>query len=405
MPIKFNFLRFRISNIVLFFLLIMWGTNFPTSIYYVVFLLVMLLVIHQILKYRKRIKFSRTEDYIASSFIFIWFYGIISGIVQGNNIHYVVANFAGMICYLLYFAFTTLELNKKKITKMVFIAGLSVSLIATVRIMSFLFNINNSIVSSLIGEGVGISSTGQIRVYFTTLASAYSLLGGSLFILLFRRKDIKILRIDKIPIALLYFVLTVSSVMFFASSKGFLLGALFVILGMPFFFSVKDLLNGRLNKALFVLCIIGFILLLFLMYFDYFSIVEMMFAREDESNVLRYEQLNYMLHDITLWGKGLGATVPGIIRSEEGPYGFELTYVNLLHKFGFLAIVLFLNWLYMFIRLAILMIKKKSLFYSSVAFSSLGYMFPSIGNPLLMHPSLVALNCLTLYLLRKENEK
>lgn len=398
-------MKFKVDKIILLFLLIIWGTNLPTSIYYVVFTLVFILALYQIVKYRKKIKFSKNEDYIAFSFILIWGYGVANGILHGNNINYIVANFAGMICYIMYFIFTTLELDKKKIVKIVFISGLSVSLIVILRIICFFINISNPIVDSIIGEGVGMSSTGQIRVYFTTLASAYPLLGASLFILLYQYREIDILRIDKIPLALLYFILTVSSIMFFASSKGFLLGALFIILCIPFFISVKSLLIGRLNKALFILFVIAFVILAFLLYFDYFSIIEMMFAREDESNSLRYEQLTYMLKDITLWGKGLGATVPGIVRSEEGPYGFELTYINLLHKFGVFALILFFNWLYMFIKLAFFMIKKKSLFYSSVALSSLGYMFPSIGNPLLMHPSLVVLNCLTLYLLRMENGK
>ncbi|RHJ49822.1 hypothetical protein [Bacteroides sp. AM10-21B] len=398
-------MKFKVNEIILFFLLIIWGTNLPTFIYYVIFILVFILALYQIVKYRKKIKFSQNEDYIALSFVLIWGYGIINGMLHENNMNYIVANFAGMICYIMYFIFTTLKLDKNRIIKIVFISGLSVSLIVVLRIVCFFINISNPIVNSIIGEGVGMSSTGQVRVYFTTLASAYPLLGASLFILLYQYRKIDILRIDKISLALLYFILTVSSIMFFASSKGFLLGALFIILYLPFFISVKSLLIGRLNKALFILLVIALIILAFLLYFDYFSIIEMMFAREDESNSLRYEQLTYMLKDITFWGKGLGATVPGIVRSEEGPYGFELTYINLLHKFGVFALVLFFNWIYMFIKLAFFMIKKKSLFYSSVALSSLGYMFPSIGNPLLMHPSLVILNCLTLYLLRIENGK
>ena len=398
-------MKFKVNEIILFFLLIIWGTNLPTFIYYVILILVFILALYQIVKYRKKIKFSQNEDYIALSFVLIWGYGIINGMLHENNMNYIVANFAGMICYIMYFIFTTLKLDKNRIIKIVFISGLSVSLIVVLRIVCFFINISNPIVNSIIGEGVGMSSTGQVRVYFTTLASAYPLLGASLFILLYQYRKIDILRIDKISLALLYFILTVSSIMFFASSKGFLLGALFIILYLPFFISVKSLLIGRLNKALFILLVIALIILAFLLYFDYFSIIEMMFAREDESNSLRYEQLTYMLKDITFWGKGLGATVPGIVRSEEGPYGFELTYINLLHKFGVFALVLFFNWIYMFIKLAFFMIKKKSLFYSSVALSSLGYMFPSIGNPLLMHPSLVILNCLTLYLLRIENGK
>lgn len=277
-------MKFKVNEIILFFLLIIWGTNLPTFIYYVIFILVFILALYQIVKYRKKIKFSQNEDYIALSFVLIWGYGIINGMLHENNMNYIVANFAGMICYIMYFIFTTLKLDKNRIIKIVFISGLSVSLIVVLRIVCFFINISNPIVNSIIGEGVGMSSTGQVRVYFTTLASAYPLLGASLFILLYQYRKIDILRIDKISLALLYFILTVSSIMFFASSKGFLLGALFIILYLPFFISVKSLLIGRLNKALFILLVIALIILAFLLYFDYFSIIEMMFAREDESN-------------------------------------------------------------------------------------------------------------------------
>lgn len=106
-----------------------------------------------------------------------------------------------------------------------------------------------------------------------------------------------------------------------------------------------------------------------------------------------------MLDDLSFWGKGLGATISGIVRSQDAPYGFELTYINLIHKFGVFSLFLFGGWAYMFFRSICILWKSKNI-ESVIVFSSLGYMFPSIGNPLLMHPTLVLLNCLTLYLIK-----
>lgn len=398
-------IRIRIEYLLFVFLLLIWGTNLPTTVYYVCSFLIIITAVYAALKYKLKIPYCKTEDYIAFSFVLVWVYGFVNGLLHENDINYVIANFFGMSCYIMYFVFTTLKVNREKLVKIVFISGICVCLIAFFRIICFFCNIQNSVIEALIGEGVGMSSTGQMRVYFTSLATAYPLLGASLFILLYQYREIKTLKIDTIFYSLIYFMLTVSVLMFVSSSKGFLLGALFVIISIPFFISIKGLMVGKLNMALFILLLIVCIVAFFLLYFDYFSIIEMMFDRDDVSNDLRYKQLDYMLQDLTFWGKGLGATVPGMIRSDEAPYGFELTYINLVHKFGLFSIVLFSNWLYMFIKSFSFLLKKKSLFYSSVALSSLGYMFPSIGNPLLMHPGLVILNCLTLYLLRLENGK
>jgi hypothetical protein len=35
----------------------------------------------------------------------------------------------------------------------------------------------------------------------------------------------------------------------------------------------------------------------------------------------------------------------------------------------------------------------------------MGYLFPSIGNPVAMNPMCVTLNCISIYLLRKDDKK
>ena len=127
-----------------------------------------------------------------------------------------------------------------------------------------------------------------------------------------------------------------------------------------------------------------------------------MFEKEDISNIARYEQLNFLLADMKLLGNGLGATVPGYISNPELPYGFELTFINVIHKFGIFSIVLFFNWIYMFSYLFKQCWNKKNIITNVVMLASLGYLFPSIGNPLLFHPSLVILNSIVLYHIKLE---
>ena len=66
---------------------------------------------------RLKMKFyfsNKIEDYIALFFFLVWLYGFIRGIILDNNITYIVANFAGMICYLFYFILCCLYLGYQK---------------------------------------------------------------------------------------------------------------------------------------------------------------------------------------------------------------------------------------------------------------------------------------------------
>jgi hypothetical protein len=388
------------SKIFVIFLLFCWATNISTSYYYVVYTFVLLLFFAIIFCKRIKIPTGRREDYIAFSFLLVWLYGISIGFLNGNNISYIMNNFAGMVCYASYFMFTKTRLTLHETSKLLIISGIIVCFISAYRMFSFVSGIRIPGFVWLVGSDVGISSTGQLRVYFSTLTIAYGLLGISLYTFFWPSKENQISFLNKRYISLLLFLLSFITLSFIASSKGFLLGGLFIICYVPFLTSLKSLKSFHINKMLFIYILMLLLIIVALIYFEYFSIIEYMFDREDASNKERYDQLYYLIKDCNFLGNGLGAIVPGSVRAEDAPYGFELTFINLIHKFGAFSLILFWGWLYMFFVLSKYIYTKKNLYYSIIAFCSLGYLFPSIGNPLLMHPSLVVLNCLTLYYIR-----
>jgi hypothetical protein len=344
-----------------------------------------------------KISFGRKEDYIALVFLLVWLYGFFRGLLNGNNRQYVVANFAGMICYFFYFVLLAFKCNLKILTKLLFLSGFILSLIVILRMVFFVLGVTIPFFKDI---DIYLSSTGQSRVYFSNIAITYSLFGSSFYALLFPFNLKTSSFLYRRGVAFLNFVLTAIVIFFITSSKGFLLGGL-AILGLIIFASyIRDLLIVKFNKGVFGVILIVILLFSFLVYFGYFTIIENMFSAQDISNKMRYEQLHFILDDLTFFGKGLGATIDGLVRSEDAPYGYELTYLNLVHKFGFMSLFLFIGWIYMFIVSMRFIFMKKQTLYAIVALASLGYLFPSLGNPLLMHPSLVVLNCLTLYFLR-----
>ena len=105
-------------------------------------------------------------------------------------------------------------------------------------------------------------------------------------------------------------------------------------------------------------------------------------------NLVRINQLGLMLNDLSIFGSGLGVEVPGYDHRTQS-YGFELTYINMLHKFGIFSIVYYVFFLiqipFILNRLLRKTLKDHDLCYITI--------FPvivaSVANPMLSHPLVI----------------
>lgn len=248
--------------------------------------------------------------------------------------------------------------------------------------------------SSLTDRDMG--STGQLRVYIAPLCIAYVLFACTLCELVLRQKSY-----HYINHSFFWLVISSISLLFVSASKGFMFGVIYIV-GVIILYFIYKMLSGKISLVR-ILLLFAFVLptlYFFLEYFEYLNIIYDMFSDEDESNVERYDQMVYMLKDISFFGKGLGSLIPGTQRSELAPYGYELSYINIVHKFGFMSLFIFAGWFYMMKKSIIGFLKVIDNKYYLVVFSSLGYLFPSVGNPLIFGPNLVVLTATSLYILR-----
>lgn len=383
-------------------MLILWSTNYPSVFYYVIFIIFLFYSLAVLAIKNFRFSFGRIEDYIALSFLIVWLYGFCVGLYRGNEISFVISNFAGMVCYLTYFLFVITKINTYLLLRVILLSSVIVSFLSIIVLILYHLGLYNEYTILFLGDGIDYTSTlEQIRCRFGTLALAYSLMATSLLVLISNNlKERDIIGIKNKRKALFYFLLSVIVLFFVSASKGFVLGAIFVLFSIPSLIYFKHIIHAKISISLFLFLFVSFFLIYLLVKFDYYSIIEKMFSEEDNNNIVRYEQFYSIVNDITFWGRGLGATISGVVRDLEKPYGFELVYVNLIHKFGIFSLFLFSGWIYMFKCLFIFLYQGKYPLYTSVAIGSLGYLFPAIGNPLLMAPSLVILNCFTLYYIR-----
>lgn len=348
----------------------------------------------------------KAYDYIPLLVFGVWLYGVILGLILGNNKQFVFMNFAGMTTYLIYYGFLLSKFDKEFIYKVIIYVGLFVLIQnIIIAILLFGFNVNvyysdNLFIGLFFGHFLGGSSTGQIRVLSPSQLIVFPILTITLAYLFNRYlkayENISFLK----RYTFLFLTLSIFVVIFLPASKGYVLAGIAIFLFVILFSETsKGKINIRRTTIVFILLAS---LVMILISSGYVNIITSIFDDDDVSNIARYTQLTFLIEDMKIFGNGLGALVEGSSRNADKPYGFELTYINIIHKFGIISLILFLIYLYTVIKIYVEY--KKNLICKKYIYASIGlmaYLFPSIGNPILFGPQAVLMHVIALYLLRR----
>lgn len=375
------------SNGVLFFIFLLlvstvaWlGSTISYAIFsvFIVFLLICVLVG---VKFQARFIWF---DIIPAIFIAAWIYGICVGFVLGNNASYVISNFAGMSLYSIYFIMVFSKINEERLVKVV----LSAAVANAIYSYGFTFWL-------LIVEGR--SYVELLRVYYSPGLSVLGPFLASSFV------AIGLLRScngsSKIKdAALLVFFLVPYGVLSF--SKGYFASAIMLfafVLLVLFVCTVRSL--KVTHAGLFLM--LSLILSSALVMYNFADEFLFLYSVEEAGNSIRNQQKDYLIEDLSFFGNGLGAVLDsGYSRNDAKPYGFELTYLNILHKLGSIGALV---WLAYAVCIAIPLaniLSRKEWRFSWLAIGGMLFLVPGYGNPLLFGPTIVTLHCVVMYWIR-----
>ncbi|MBK69670.1 MAG: hypothetical protein CMF54_07770 [Legionellales bacterium] len=340
-------------------------------------------------------------DLLPLIFLLIWFYGFTIGVIKGNNIEFIIRNFAGMVLYTSYFIFIVQKPKINRIIKYLIIISIF-----------YTFDSFYSFYNSFSGGSLIFSFLGSTRYYFSigTLL-IFPLISYLLTKILFPHKNLNISMKSKLfnsfinskVSSLFLLLLCILAGVVFPFSKGNLLAFIFILLSLLFSQIVAKNVSS-INKLFFsTLSLISGLLII--LYLINNSISMNLFSQSQEGNKTRYEQINLLSSDINFMGHGLGAEIKGYARDQKNKYGFETTYLNLIHKFGFMSLPLFICYLISLLIPLQNIIKNEKLLENSLAFGMMGFLFPSIGNPMLFSPVSCLLHCTSNYLIRNKKSK
>lgn len=362
----------------------------------------------------------------------LWAYGVLRGLYEGHPTGHVIRNFFGLVVFLPALLSVALMTERRGISRLVGGIGAGVlALLLALRTAS-VFNVVPFAAYQWLGVPVGLSEFG-FRLYSF---GAFPIFGWEALVAFAVHRALDRGEWTRAARRAALLLVIVSGTSFVTESKGILLGTM-AVLGIPV------ILVRHWRSGLLYAVVAGGLLAVHVQVLgpaatfvatdvlglqrseEMLSVVEsarlraeaagtarggsgllsagdagtnpldVIFGAQRPGNFERYAQAGELLADVVLVGHGLGAPITsGYNRSVTFPYGFELSYLNVVHKFGVFSVLYF--WFLAYSGYRILTADRPAM-ERCTALGLLGYAFPAIGNPILFAVPAVYLHMLALH--------
>lgn len=367
-----------------------------TAPQYIVFIIMVLMAITGIIAFARLPKLDSYLDCFPLLMLLTWLYGVVLGVINGNELKYIVSNFAGMSVYAAYYIFILYKIKRKSLFNVVLWACVVniFYVLASVVYTQFLHDFQLPVFGVRYYYSVGVC---VITPIISLLIAEY----------IWPRKSIGLLT-KNTSVKGGLFVLGVFAFAVFTLSKGFFAALLFIILMYLVVILTRLLLTFKITKTGGIL--VAIVIVIVMTGVSTTSVndkITFAYSSQQSGNAIRTEQGAALIDEFLFFGNGLGAGLKSGYSRDRMGYGFELTYHNLIHKVGLIAVIPFSIYVFciLYSLYGLTMLKNTS--YSALALGSLMFVVPSYGNPILFSPVVVILHCLSIYWLRGgiENKK
>lgn len=336
-----------------------------------------------------KILFKNSIDFIPAYILLVWLYGVMIGLLRGNEFNNIIQNFAGMALYMFYYLFLNRNINIKTICDIICFSSFLVTLEL---IISFILHSNGvSLIwpFSNIGFNKWSNSIETGIKVLPYVLEAVSIWGFFVFA-----------SIKKKITNVISFGFSAFSILYTNNSGGSLL-AFIAILGVVLFCSV---VATRKSKKYWFLSLFFFIIVVIvtIIYESENLVLYNIFSLDSSGNDKRMFQFDLVFDRFKILGNGLGATFNYFYANKSiDTYGLEVSYLNLVDKFGVFSFPLIWFFIKSFIFPVTLFIRNvgdnKT---NACAIGLLGYLFIALGNPVLFAPYNVLAHIFSLLITR-----
>lgn len=322
-----------------------------------------------------------------------WVWGVIIGLINNVNPTYIFRNFFGLLMYLLFPILWLIRPKIKEIIVVIFFAGIiqaAYGIYASIQIFRQPLFIGS------------IKSISELRTYYSTsFIVIFPLCAVALANYFIPKKFLPINESKTVALLsrnILFLFLMLYAAIIPAMSKGMMLTTFLLIL-FVLFISFLIFMKTKSAKNQFTLLLMTIPFILLSLPQPLVSKIVYTFSNKEISNSIRNIQADYLIREFTFFGKGLGAPLRSGYSRDITGYGFELTYLNIIHKLGIFSIFLFLSYIMTIMIALSRIVKKINLFRSFFAVGLMGYTIVGAGNPILLSPIAVILHCIAIYIL------
>jgi hypothetical protein len=388
----------------------------PLYLFYLIYFFLLILSFAEYALFRPlKLKFYFI-DFIPLLMVLIWLYGLMIGIIKNNNIYYAFRNFFGMNFYLFYYVLIIKKISIYSVIRVLIYAAMTVlifSIIIFLLSQYSYFDTEGRFAKLITGRIYTGSSTGKGRIWFLSQTLVFILFAFSFSRLLLPKtaflrlksesKNFLIQGLTNIFFASFIFCTCCFIIFFMTDSAGNSLAGICILIIISSTLFIPKIIRGRLHFGTIFFLFIVVALSGILIKTTYADIIIKIISKK--GNLERIVQIRYLLNDLTFWGNGLGAIIPGYSRNAELPYGFEIIYLNIFHKFGIAATLIILTYCYTFfnsIKMMLDSINYGKKIIGIICIGSLAYLFITIGNPMAFNNIAVLLHCIVLYIIRNE---
>jgi hypothetical protein len=322
-----------------------------------------------------------------------WILGALTGLVHGVTPANVFRNFFGLLCYLLIPLVLAVGPRPQALMTTVIAAGFIQAFIAL-----YLTAVTPPDPSLLLGAG----SISDLRtIYSTGFITMFPVLTTGLAVRWFpqlRAAGSRPAGLPRVAANWLVVALITLALLIPAMSKGFIFATGLLILAMLLVSAHYALRFGGTWRP--VLWSAALVVVVFaLLPPEIRSLIGYSFSGEEGGNAIRSEQFDYLASEFTWFGNGLGATLrSGYTRDDTG-YGFELTYLNVIHKLGVWSVFLFGAYLLTMLLAISRLWRGVQVLPAAFAVGSMGFLVVGAANPLLLSPTAVTLHCIAIFVL------
>lgn len=357
----------------------------------------LLLRIHSIARSVIRIPRINLRDALVLSVLSAWVYGLVVGVLYGNGSNTFI-NFAGMSLFTVYIVeVIASELSLEKLIRDVVRCAV---LLMGLLVFTGLGRITSLDIAGYIGQGTSV-----FRLYWSSSISLILVLSLVTLMMVVAPKRFR--SAFESPwwhwlFTLRHFLLALSTaVVFFSGSKGFIAAYTIAVLSPLIALTVGTALRRSVHMRAYstTVVLLGVALLGTRNFSEPLGIL---YALEADDSSVRPQQAAALKAEMSIIGKGLGASLESGYSRDAAGYGFELTYHNLIHKLGIASLAVFGLFGYICVSALLLMVQPKPrlVVAGGVSLALVLFLVPAYGNPILFAPINVVLTCFSLLVQR-----